>query len=57
VRKEGRKEETFMKIRMAPALLLLTTRSAGSVTSTYKDARPVLDAGIKAMGGLEALRG
>ena len=46
-----------MKIRMAPALLLLTTRSAGSVTSTYKDARPVLDAGIKAMGGLEALRG
>ena len=47
-----------MKIRMAPALLLLTTPlSAGSVTSTYKEARPVLDAGIKAMGGLEALQG
>jgi len=58
VRKEGRKEETFMKIRMAPALLLMTTPLlAGSVTSTYKEARPILDAGIKAMGGLEALQG
>jgi glyoxylase-like metal-dependent hydrolase (beta-lactamase superfamily II) len=47
-----------MKIHMVPAALLMATPlSAGSVTSTYKEARPVLDAGIKAMGGLEALQG
>ncbi len=39
------------------SLVLTGTVFAGSAVKSYQDARQVLDAGIQAMGGLEALRG
>jgi glyoxylase-like metal-dependent hydrolase (beta-lactamase superfamily II) len=50
-----------MKKRMSPFLPLFCLAAAGplfagSAASSYKEARQVLDAGIKAMGGLEALQ-
>jgi glyoxylase-like metal-dependent hydrolase (beta-lactamase superfamily II) len=45
------------RIHVAALLLFAAPLAAGSVDKSYKEARPVLDAGIRAMGGLEALHG
>ena len=48
-----------MKLTLAglfAGLALASPLAAGSPARSYQEARQVLDAGIKAMGGLDALR-
>ena len=47
----ARTSSTLAFVCLAPAVLL-----GASAKSSYEEARPVLDAGIKAMGGLDALQ-
>ena len=48
----------FARLPLAAASLLMAAGllHAGAVDKSYRDARAVLDAGIKAMGGVDALR-